>query len=198
MTTNLNTEENVSAKRVAMTNALIWAVINIIIFLLVYYASPTLMANPAFSFITIAIGIGLAVYFTIDLRKKIGGYWSFREALSNIFLMFFVQVVIYTVFTTAFAKWIEPDYANMMREVSLNAATQMAETFTSDQEQIDKIIEEAEKSIEKQVNPSFMDFVQGLAIGAIFYFIGALIFAAIFKRERPVFAPVDEDHQEEQ
>ncbi|MGV3763288.1 DUF4199 domain-containing protein [Parapedobacter sp.] len=193
MTTNLNTEEKVSAKRVAITNAFIWAVINIIIFLLVYYASPTLMANPAFGFITIAIGIGLAVYFTIDLRKKIGGYWSFREALGNIFLMFFVQVVISTVFTTAFAKWIEPDYANMMREASLNATTQMAEAFTSDQEQIDKMIEEAEKSIEKQVNPSFVDFIQGLAIGAIFYFIGALIFAAIFKRERPVFAPVDEE-----
>lgn len=193
MTTNLNTEEKVSAKRVAITNALIWAVINIIIFLLVYYASPTLMANPAFGFITIAIGIGLAVYFTIDFRKKIGGYWSFREALGNIFLMFFVQVVIYTVFTTAFAKWIEPDYANMMREVTLNATTQMAEAFSSDQEVIDKMIEEAEKSIEKQVNPGFMDFVQGLAIAAIFYFIGALIFAAIFKRERPVFAPQDDE-----
>lgn len=193
MTANLNTEENVSAKKVAISNALIWTVINLIIFLLVYYASPTLMANPAFGFITIAIGIGLAIYFTLDLRKKIGGYWSFREALGNIFLMFFVQVVVYTAFTTAFAKWIEPDYANMMREATLNATTQMAEAFSSDQEVIDEMIEEAEKSIEKQVNPGFMDFVQGLAIAAIFYFIGALIFAAIFKRERPVFTPVDDE-----
>ncbi|WP_262246919.1 DUF4199 domain-containing protein [Parapedobacter soli] len=193
MTTNLDTEEKVSAKKIAVTNALIWAAINIIIFLLVYYASPKLMANPAFGFITIAIGIGLAIYFTLDLRKKIGGYWSFREALGNIFIMFFVQVVIYSIFTTAFAKWIEPDYANMMREVTLNATTEMAEAFSSDQEVVDKMIEEAEKSIEKQVNPSFVDFIQGLAIGAIFYFIGALIFAAIFKRERPVFAPVNEE-----
>lgn len=191
--TELNTEENASAKRIAITNAAIWAVINIIIFLLVYYASPSMMANPAFGIITIAIGIGLAIYFTIDLRKKIGGYWSFREALGNIFLMFFVQVIVYTIFTTAFAKWIEPGYANMMREATLNATTQMAEAFSSDQEVIDKMIEEAEKSIEKQVNPGFMDFIQGLAIAAIFYFIGALIFAAIFKRERPVFAPVSEE-----
>lgn len=193
MTTNLNTEEKVSAKRAAITNALIWAVINIIIFLLVYYSSPTLMANPAFGFITIAIGIGLAIYFTIDLRKKVGGYWSFREALGNIFLMFFIQVAVYTTFTTVFAKWIEPEYANMMREVSLNATTEMAESFSNDQEVVDRMIAEAEKSIEKQVNPSFMDFIQGLAIGAIFYFIGALIFAAIFKRERPVFASNTDD-----
>ena len=193
MTTNLNTEEKINAKRAAITNALIWAVINIIIFLLVYYASPALMANPAFGFITIAIGIGLAIYFTIDLRKKAGGYWAFREALGNIFLMFFVQAVIYTSFTTAFAKWIEPEYANMMREVTLNATTEMAESFSTDQEVVDKMIAEAEKNIEKQVNPGFMDFIQGLAIGAIFYFIGALIFAAIFKRERPVFAAATDD-----
>lgn len=192
MTTNLNSEEKVNVRKIAITNALIWAVINIIIFLLAYYAAPTLMANPTFGFITIAIGIGLAIYFTLDLRRKIGGYWSFREALGNIFLMFFVQMVIYTAFATAFAKWIEPEYANMMRDATLNATTKMAEAFSSDQEVIDKMIEEAEKNVEKQVNPGFMDFIQGLAIAAIFYFIGALIFAAIFKRERPVFAPVEE------
>jgi hypothetical protein len=192
MTTNLNSEEKANVRKIAITNALIWAVINIIIFLLAYYAAPTLMANPTFGFITIAIGIGLAIYFTLDLRKKIGGYWSFREALGNIFLMFFVQMVIYTAFATAFAKWIEPEYANMMRDATLNATTKMAEAFSSDQEVIDKMIEEAEKNVEKQVNPGFMDFIQGLAIAAIFYFIGALIFAAIFKRERPVFAPVEE------
>lgn len=187
-----------NAKRVAVNNALIWAAINIIIFLLVFYAAPSLMGNFAYGLIQLAIGIGLAIYFTLDLRKKIGGYWSFREALSHIFLMFIVQVVIVTLFTTAFAKWIEPSYADTMREISLNATTRMAETFSSDQDQIDKIIEEAEKNIEKQVNPGLMDVLQGLAIGAIFYFVGALIFAAIFKRERPVFAPVsDEDGESE-
>lgn len=197
MTTTPNSEAIApNAKKIAVNNALIWAVINIIIFLLIYYAAPSLMGNFAYGLIQLAIGIGLAIYFTIDLRKKIGGYWSFREALSNIFIMFIVQVVVVTLFTTAFAKWIEPSYADTMREITLNATTRMAETLTSDQDQIDKIIEEAEKSIEKQVNPGFMDVVQGLAIAAIFYFIGALIFAAIFKRERPVFAPVDADEDE--
>jgi len=188
-TTNLNIA---NAKKIAINNALIWALINIIIFLLVYYASPSLMGNFAYGFIQLAIAIGLAIYFTLDLRKKIGGYWSFREALGNIFLMFLMQFVIVTLFTTAFAKWIEPSYADTMREISLNATTRVAETFSSDQEQIDQIIEEAEKNIEKQVNPGFMDVVKGLAIGSIFYFIGALIFAAIFKRNPPLFAPVEE------
>lgn len=193
MTTNLNAAEKPNAKKIALNNALIWAAINLIIFLLVYYAAPSLLGNFGWGFIQIAIGIGLAIYFTLDLRKKIGGYWSFKEALGNIFLMFIVQVVIITLFTTAFAKWIEPSYADTMREITLNATTKMAETFSSDQEVIDKMIEEAEKNIEKQVNPGVMDVVQGLAIAAIFYFIGALIFAAIFKRNAPVFAPIEEE-----
>ncbi len=192
MAMNLNTTEKPNAKKIAINNALIWAVINIIIFLLVYYAAPSLLGNFAWGFVQLAIGIGLAIYFTLDLRKKIGGYWSFKEALSNIFVMFIVQVVVVTLFTTAFAKWIEPTYADTMREISLNATTKMAETFSSDQEVIDKMIEEAEKSIEKQVNPGFLDVIQGLAIAAIFYFIGALIFAAIFKRNPPMFATQDD------
>ena len=189
-TTSLDTAK---AKKAAINNALIWALINIILFLLVYYASPTLMGNFAYGIIQLAIAIGLAIYFTLDLRTKVGGYWSFREALGSIFLMFIVQVVVVTLFTTTFAKWIEPSYADTMREISLNATTRVAEALSSDQEQIDKMIEDAEKNIESQVNPGFMDVVKGLAIAAIFYFIGALIFAAIFKRNPPVFAPVEEE-----
>jgi len=198
MTTTQNPEAIApNAKKIAVTNALIWAAINIIIFLLIYYAAPSLMGNFAYGLIQLAIGIGLAIYFTVDLRKKIGGYWSFREALAHIFIMFIVQVVVVTLFTTAFAKWLEPSYADTMREITLNATTRMAETLTSDQDQVDKIIEEAEKNIEKQINPGFTDVIQGLAIAAIFYFIGALIFAAIFKRERPVFRTVGDDEEQD-
>ncbi len=196
METNQHVPSSESSKKDAITNALIWAVVNIVIFLLVYYASPTLLANPGFGIVLIAIGIGLAIYFTLDLRKKAGGYWTFRQALGSIFLMFFVQVVISTSFTTVFAKWIEPSYADMMRDASLNATTKMMEAFSSDQEVIDDAIEQAEKSIEKQVNPSLMDFIQGLAITTIFYFIGALVFAAIFKRNLPIFASYADDDNE--
>src|SRR5690606_9830551 len=186
-----------NAKKIAVTNALIWAAINIIIFLLIYYAAPSLLGNFASGLIQLAIGIGVAIYFTVELRQNIGGYWSFREGLAHIFIMFIVQVVVVTLFTTAFAKWLEPSYADTMREITLSATTRMAETLTSDQDQVDKIIEEAEKNIEKQINPGFTDVIQGLAIAAIFYFIGALIFAAIFKRERPVFRTVGDDEEQD-
>src|SRR5690554_3863472 len=111
MTTTFQSEEPVSAKKIAVTNGFLLAAISVILFLLVYYAAPDLMGNWAYSVVQMLIGIGVAVYFTLDIRKKIGGYWSFREALSAIFVMFMIQVVVVYFFTLAFGKWIEPSYA---------------------------------------------------------------------------------------
>lgn len=196
---NQHTQETenapVNAKKVALTSGLIWAAISIFILLATYYAMPSLLDNYTYGILVFLISIGLGIYFTLDLRKKIGGYWSFKEALSNIFIMFFVQYMVYTLFVLAYGKWVEPAYVDHMREVSLNASTEMAERFGGgNQEVIDQMIAETEKQVEKSLNPSIADFAQSAGIAVILYFIGALIFAAIFKRERPVFAPVsDED-----
>lgn len=193
MTTTFQSEQPlISAKKIAVTNGFIMAAISVILFLLAYYAVPELMGNWAYSIVQMLIGLGIAVYFTLDIRKKIGGYWSFREALSAIFVMFIIQVVVVYFFTVAFGKWIEPSYADRMKEIVLNSTTEMIESFSDDQELIDKTIEETEVALDKQFNPGPMDMVRNLAVSVIMYFIGALIFAAIFKRERPVFINPEE------
>ncbi len=103
METTLNSS-SVNAKSLAVKNGLIWAAINIAIFLVVYYVKADLMGSFAFTGIQMLVGIGLAVYFCIDMRKQIGGYWSFKEALSNIFIMFFVQALVVYFFTVIFAN----------------------------------------------------------------------------------------------
>src|SRR5690606_38507929 len=94
-------------------------------------------------------------------------------------------------FMFLFPRVIEPEYNDVLRNASLNAVTEMAESFGGgDQEAIDAMIEQAELALEKQLNPSISDALQAIAISVIMYFVGAMIFAAIFKRERPVFEPV--------
>lgn len=179
----------VNPKKIAATNGLIWAAINIVIFLLTYYSMPQLMGSMTYGIVVFLISIGLGVYFVLDLRKKIGGYWSFREALGNIFFLFLVQYLVYYLFSLGF-PYLEPGYADMMRDIRLNSATEMAEMFGGDnQDQIDAMIEQVEVALELEMNPTFAHILQTIAISIIMYFIGALIFAAIFKRERPVFAP---------
>lgn len=184
---NTTTDNNVSATSLAVKYGLIWTAINIVIFLLVYYAVPQIMGTWKHSIIQFVVGIGLAIYFTLEIRKQIGGFWSFKDALKNIFILFIIPTIILYFFSIIFGKWIEPGYPAKVTEVSLNATTEMMESMTSDQEVIDEAIAEMEKGLEKQFNPGIMDVFQTIAISALIYFIGALIWAAIFKRDRPVF-----------
>src|SRR5690554_3013656 len=177
----------VSAKSLAFKYGLIWSAINIIILLFIYYGAPQIIGSWKHSTVQIVVGIGLAIYFTLDIRKQIGGFWTFREAISAIFVLFITPSIILYFFSLAFGKWIEPDYNRIITEASLNATTELMENISSDQEVIDKTIAETEEALESQLNPSFFDIVKSLGFSVLVYFIFSLIWAAIFKRDRPIF-----------
>lgn len=186
----------ISATSLAVKYGLIWSAINIVVFLLVYYGMPQIMGTWKHSIIQFVVGIGLAIYFTLEIRKQIGGFWSFKEALKNIFILFIIPTVVVYFFSIIFGKWIEPEYPAKITEISLNATTEMMESMTTDQEVIDETIAEMEKGLEKQFNPGIMDILQSIAISALIYFVGALIWAAIFKRDRPVFVAREPENED--
>ena len=98
-------EDIVSAKSLALKYGLIWAAINIVIFLLVYYGMPQLLGTWKQSLVQSILGIGLAIYFTLEIRKEIGGFWTYREAISAIFVLFIIPSVILFFFAIGFGKW---------------------------------------------------------------------------------------------
>jgi hypothetical protein len=181
-------ETFVNPKKLAFTNGLIWAAINIAIFLVTYYVKPEWMGSTIYQIIQFLLGLGLAIYFCLDLRSKVGGYWSFKEALGGTFIMFLSQALIVYFFTIIFGKFIEPEYVVKMEEIRVNATTTMMERMGQSQEQIDEVLA---KSAD-QANMSVKQIFIGLAGVIIMYFIGALIFAAIFKKERPLFMNTEE------
>lgn len=183
----LEEETTVSAKKLALNYGLIWAAINIVIFLFAYYAFPQVMGTFTYTVIQIIIGVGLAVYFTLQIRRQIGGFWTFREAISAIFVLFILPSVVVMLFSIAFGKWIDPSYNDFIKESTLNMTTELLEKVSNDQEMIDKTIEETEVALDKQLNPSFVDVLKSLATSVLMYFIISLIWAAIFKRDRPIF-----------
>jgi len=185
-----------SAKSLAVNYGLMWTGINLVIFLLVYYAGPQLMGTWKYSAIQLVIGLGLAIYFTLEIRKQIGGFWSFSEALKSIFILFIIPTVILFFFSLIFARWIEPTYESKITEMTLNATTELMERITDDQTVIDQAIADAEVAMRKQFHPSFMDIVKSIGFSVIIYFIGAMIWAAIFKKDRPVFYRTEQIDEE--
>ena len=179
------TATTVNLKQEALKNGAIWGAINIVIFLVTWYAMPSLMGSYSYIGITVVIGIVLAVFFCIDLRKKAGGFWSFSQALWTIVGMFLMNMTLVFLFTQLFGKVIDTTYPVKMKEYAMEGQAKMFESFGMEEAALQEAMAKAEERIDSQFNPTFGDAVLGYGMAAIFYFIGALIFAAIFKRNNP-------------
>ncbi|RZL47400.1 MAG: DUF4199 domain-containing protein [Pedobacter sp.] len=195
----MESTQTVNLKTEALKNGAIWGAINIVIFLVSWYAMPSLMSSYAYSGLLILIGISLAVFFCIDMRKKAGGYWTFGEALWNIFVMFLMSMALVYIFNIVFGKFIDPSYPTTMKELVMSKTKATYESIGMDEQASEMALEKVSESLDKQFSPNFSQAVVGFGISAVIYFIGALIFALIFKRSNPnPFAPVNDEQFEGQ
>lgn len=186
-------ETAVNLKTEALKNGAIWGLINVVIFLITWYIVPSLMSSYAYSGLNFLIGIALAIFFCIDMRKKAGGYWTFGEALFKIFVMFVLSMAIMYIFSILFGKFIDTSYPTTMKEMILTKTESTFKSLGMEGEAMDKAIASTSESIDKQLTPTFSQAIVGFGISAVFYFIGAIIFSLIFKKSRPVFLAVNEE-----
>lgn len=193
------TTAKVNLKQEALKNGAIWGAINIVIFLATWYGMPNLMSSYGYVGVTAVIGIVLAVFFCMDLRKKAGGYWSFNEALWPIVAMFLMNMTMVFLFTQLFAKVIDPTYPVKMKEISMESTEKMMKSMGMDDATLQETMAKTEERLDKQFNPTFGEGVFQYGIAAIMYFVFALIFALIFKKSNPNpwSEPVDDNIKEE-
>ncbi len=188
MTTNTSTLENLKPE--ALKNGIGLGLISLVLGVITAYllvgaeSMMTVMLVPIL--IGLVIPIIVAVFFCIDLRKKIGGYWSLRQATSGIFIMFFVAYVLSTVGTVIFNKYIEKDMTERIQSTVVNATSSMMKSQGVDEDTIEKRVDEMNAEFEKKNQGTIMQSIQGHVIGVIIVFVFALLFGAIFKKERPL------------
>lgn len=179
-------------KKLALTNGIIIAVITIAIQLLTYYATPNLLGETWYGIVVTIISLGVYVIFTFDLRRKVGGYWSFKEALSGVFIISFTANLVSSIFNFVFYRFIEPGAYEKVRGYVEDGMMSTFEKLGLSGDKLDEALEEAAESLKSQYMPSIGDFARNLIIAILVGFVLSLIFAAIFKRNPPMFAPVDE------
>jgi hypothetical protein len=145
------------------------------------------VAGPIFfSFIIPIVAVS---FFCFNERKKIGGYWTFKQATTGIFIMFFIAYLIQLVGKDfVFDKYIEPNYVQKTQDAAINAKTAILKQQHYSQALIDKNIGDLKKDFTAQSNVTIGNVIQGVAISIIFIFLFALIFGSLFKKEPPVYA----------
>jgi hypothetical protein len=181
-----------TSNKLAINNGLFIGGISAVLNILIYYIYPQMMGNTIYGIFMMLIASGLYIFFTIDLRKKIGGFWSFKEALKGIFLMSFIAGLLSTFVNFVFYKFIEPGAFEQISGIITENLTVTYEKLGMDQDTIDKTIEKVLESMKSQFNPSFVDLLKTLGLGVLIQFIMSLIFAAIFKKEQPIFTSTEE------
>ena len=158
--------------KAASTNGVIIGILSTVIGVVTYYVFPSMLGSIGFGIATLVVTLLIYVFFIIDLRKKIGGFWNFKEALKGIFLMSFI------------AGFMESGMSKTFENMGM------------EQEQIDEALEKQIEALKEQYNPTITQFFKNLGIATILQFVMSLIFAAIFKKEAPVFASTSEDEEE--
>jgi hypothetical protein len=177
--------KTVNIKSEALKNGLIWGIVNIVLFLVTWYVAPDLMSSYWYAGISLLMGVAFAIFFCIDMRKKVGGYWTFGEALWPIFVTFVLAMGLVFVFNILFGKYIDTSYPEQIKEMVMTKSEATLKSFGLSGEEAAKALEKTNENLEKQFRPTFSQAVMGFGISAIMYFIGAVIFALIFRRNNP-------------
>lgn len=168
----------------ALRNGCIVGLFSIILMMATYAMDPTMLAKWWLSLLFYFIGLGLVIYYALDIRKKVGGYMSFVEAMLAVFVMFLVTSFISQIFNYVLFTYIDPELTQVLKEAIVNQTTSMMERFGAPQEEIDKAIAKIET---EDYGMSIGRAIKGFLFGALFSMIVSMAVALGVKRNPPVF-----------
>lgn len=133
------------------------------------------------------IGITLIVIFGIEIRKALGGYWSFGEAFRGLMTMSVFILILSLLYGFVLFKFVDPEMPAKISDASEAVMSQRLAKMGLDQEKIDqttKVFESGE--FKAKLEPTFKNEVTGFCYGMLFYIILNLIVAACIKKQRPI------------
>ncbi|MFD2744074.1 DUF4199 domain-containing protein [Sphingobacterium populi] len=182
--------ETSNLKKQAAIYGIILGIISFVlgIVTLVIGANATGLMTVSFVSILLVYIVPLVItcFLAVRLRRQAGGYWDFRTALSHIFIVLAISVTLSTIGSKIVSR-VMPTLEERAIDNMMNLSIESLESMGFPDEQIDATVEQLEVQKEGLYTFSLANLIQALAISLIMYFILALILAAIFKKEQPIF-----------
>lgn len=128
----------------------------------------------------------LSIFILKNLRKNIGGYWTFKQALKSIFIVFFVGWLVSFGLNLLYTKVIDTTSTERMQEHIKEKTIVFMKNQNVDQDKLDQESAKMDEQFAKQNELTPQSIFKNITIGISIIFVFALIFAAIFKKERPI------------
>lgn len=162
----------------AVEIGLISLMVSTVFLISAYVFDLSLLTSFGAGIVIIVIRAVLLALSPIQVRKKAGGFISFKHAFSAVVISTLVSSIPYLIIAFLLFKVIDPDAAVQMKELTIQATADSMQSWGVDQATIDQSIEE----IDKTDQYSFASLFKGLLTSVIVAALYGLIVAAIVKK----------------
>jgi len=162
---------------------MIGALVSALLYVILYLGGTSFFSSLLVIPLSLAIPVVVAIFACIKAKRENGGFLLFKEALKICFGIFVLSALATTVLSF-FIYYFDPAFKESMMQLTIEKTQQMMAKFNAPQDTIDKSIKQISETDIGSVGTLFKNFLQG----CIFWFIIALVVAAIVKKKKPEFA----------
>jgi len=180
--------------KLSIRNGLILAGISAVITIILYIINPLMQyTNFVVPILTIVIIIALFVILGIDIRRNLGGYWSFGQAFISLLIMSVIVLVVGILINFVIFKFVDPTMPTKVNDALLNVTTQRLEKMGMEQDKIDEATKPfTDGETIAKMQPTLVNELKAFGWALLFYAVLDLIIAACIKKNPPMFAPVSD------
>jgi hypothetical protein len=133
------------------------------------------------------IGVTLLVLFGLEIRKALGGYWSFGEAFKGLMTMAIFVTLITIIYSFVLFKFIDPAMPTKVSDASEAVMSDRLAKMGMDQDKIDQVTKTFESGeFKSKLEPTFKNEVTTFGFSILFYVVINLIIAACIKKNKPL------------
>ncbi len=156
---------------------------SILFFVVLYLGGTAFFGSPA-AFLSYVIPIGFAVFACIKAKRENEGFLPFRSALKICFGIFVLSAFATSLLSYILFNFVDPTFKESMLQLTIENTQKLMAKFNTPQDVIDKQIQ---GMLSKDMF-SLGSITQSFVFGCVFWFVIALIVAAIMKKNKPEFS----------
>jgi riboflavin transporter FmnP len=156
---------------------LYWGIGYILIMMLLYLIHHEWMHSWWFGMLIFLAGVGVMIYSGIRQRIELGGYISWKDAMSAAWASSIVYTLLSVFFSMVLYNWIDPGLQEEIRVAQIKAMESMRGMMG------EEAFEEAMTAIEENNSFSPVNMLKGIPMSLLFNFILASLAALVVMRK---------------
>jgi len=171
-----------SVKSISSTYGIYLGIILSLFTVVAYVVDLSLLTKFWFGILSMIVLIIVAIIAVRSTKKQYSGIFSFKNAFTAYFITILIGMSISTLVSILIFNFVDPQSADTVKELTIDASRQMMENFGATESEINEALSKMEDSNQLSIINLLKSFVFSLA----FLSLIGLIIALIFREKEPI------------